>query len=220
MLLHAAIVPPRTVLDAIAQVVRSVEEPRPADPPPPSPAPSRRRDREATEAAPPAAAGPELDLVPIGQLYLPITGFGNVTAGDASKLAATLTEAAAGWSRPTVRIAGSGALEFPGDRAVWAKLEGDLDGLVSIARGVVQAVQRQGFFVDRRAFRPWLAVATITDATTAPYLEAVVAAVGAFRSEPWVVECVSVMKRSFSGGVPDLTESYRIPLAPSDLLRE
>jgi 2'-5' RNA ligase len=216
MLLHAVIVPPRTVLDEVVQVVRSVDEPRPPSPPQPSSGSSRRRrDRGVPEAGPPAPTEPGLDLVPPEQLHLPITGFGNVTAGDASRLAATLTEAAAGWARPTVRITGGGALEFPDDRAVWAKLEGDVDGLVSIARGVVQAVQSRGFFVDRRAFRPWLAVATITDATTAPYLEEVVAALDAFRGEPWAVECVSVMKRSFSGAVPGSMESYRIPLAPA-----
>jgi 2'-5' RNA ligase len=215
MLLHAVIIPPRMVLDAVVHVVQSVDQPPAAAPPQPSSgSPRRRRDRGVHEPGPPAAADPGLDFVPPEQMHLPITGFGNVTAGDASKLAATLTDAAAGWTRPTVRIAGGGALEFPGDRAVWAKLEGDVDGLVSIARGVVQAVQRRGFFVDRRAFRPWLAVATITDATTAPSLEEVVAVLDAFRGEPWTVECVSVMKRSFDAALPESREAYRIPIAP------
>jgi len=215
MLLHAVIVPPRTVLEAVAQVVQSVERPRSAAPPQPSSGFLRRRgNRGVPEAGPPAAADHELDLVPLEQLDLPIVGFGNVTAGDASKLADTLTAAAAGWARPTVHIAGGGALEFPGDRAVWARLEGDVDALVSIARGVVQAVQRRGFFVDRRAFRPWLAVATITESTTATYLEEVVAALDAFRGEAWTVGCVSLMKRSFGAAVPESRESYRIPLAP------
>jgi 2'-5' RNA ligase len=215
MLLHAVIVPPRPALDALVQVVRSVDEPRAAARPQPSSGSSRRRrDRGGPEAGPPAPAGPGLDLAPPEHLHLPITGFGNVTAGDASRLAATLTEAAAGWSRPTVRIAGGGALEFPGDHTVWAKLEGNVDGLVSIASGVVQAVQRRGFFVDRRAFRPWLAVATITDTTTAPYLESVVAALDAFRGEPWTVEFVSVTKPSFDAASPESREAYRIPLAP------
>ena len=216
MLLHAVIVPPRPVLDAVADVVQSIDEPRTVPPPqPPSRSSRRRRDRGVPEAGPPAESGPGLDFVHPEQLHLPITGFGNVTAGDAAKLADTLTDAAADWARPTVRIAGGGALEFPDDRAVWAKLEGDVDDLVSIARGVVQAVQSRGFFVDRRTFRPWLALATITDATTAPYLEEVVAALDAFRGEPWTVDCVSVVKRSFDDVPLESREAYRIPIAPA-----
>ena len=96
-------------------------------------------------------------------MSLPIAGFGNVTAGDAVNLADTLKDAAAEWACPTVQLAGGGALEFPDDRSVWAKLDGDVEALVAVARGVVQSVASRGFFVDRRTFRPWLAVATITD---------------------------------------------------------
>ena len=70
-----------------------------------------------------------------------------------------------------MHLEGGTALEFPGDESVWAKLAGDLDALNVIGRGVPQVVQRLGFFVDRRAFRAWLPVGAITDATSAPHLQ-------------------------------------------------
>ncbi len=89
---------------------------------------------------------------------------------------------------------GAAALEFPGDQSVWIKLDGDIDALMAIGKGVSLAVQRNGYFVDRRKFRPWLSVGTITETTTAPYLERLVAALDGFRGEPWTVEGVSLMK--------------------------
>ena len=56
-------------------------------------------------------------------------------------------------------------------------------------------MQRLGFFVDRLQFRPWLSVGTITDESTAPYLESVVAALDGFRGRTWTVEAVSLMRR-------------------------
>ena len=117
-------------------------------------------------------------------MYLPLTGFGNVTLGDSVKLAKALRAEVATWAPPRrCAFTGGAALEFPGDESVWAKLDGDVDGLKTIGRGVPQVVQRLGFFVDRRQFRPWLSVGTITDATTAPYLERLVAALDDFRGE-------------------------------------
>ena len=212
MLLHAVIVPPPDVLVAVSHLVLSIDSvPAPA---PPQPASRFLRRRVVAPAAPaPITADRELDLVPPAVMNLPIAGFGNVTAGDAVNLADTLKDAAAEWACPTVWLAGGGALEFPDDRSVWAKLDGDVEALLAVARGVVQSVASRGFFVDRRKFRPWLAVATITESTTAPYLERVVAALDAFRGEPWTIEWVSVTKPSFDPAVRESLEVHRIPLA-------
>jgi 2'-5' RNA ligase len=216
MLLHAVIVPPLIVLEALADVIASVDRPT-AD----AAAPARkgflarRGSRGAPAADSPNADVHELDLVPIQRMNLPVTGFGNVTSGDARKLTEALNEAAATWTRPTVLFAGGGALEFPDDRSIWAKLDGDIGPLMTVASGVTQSVERLGFFVDRRKFRPSLSVATITGQTTAPYLERVVAAFDAFRGEAWTVEYVSLVTRSFDEGSPAPKEIARIPLLPA-----
>ncbi len=205
MRLFAAIVPPREVLDEVRRVVQSVNEPlaQPAQGrgllrrlAPRSGTGGAHAAGRAVVATAPAFAPttPELDAVEPEDMYLPITGFGNVTLGDSVKLASTLRNEVAGWRRTELVFAGGAALEFPGDESVWVKLDGDVEGLKTIGRGVPQAVQRVGYFVDRRQFRPWLAVGQITDSTTAPYLERLVAALDEFRGTPWTAEAVCLMK--------------------------
>ena len=115
-----------------------------------------------------AGAGTEeLDLLGIEEMRIPVTSFGHVSQRDALQLVNTLGGDAARWPCPELRFAGSAALEWPGDENVWARLDGDVEGVLTIGRGVPPAVKRLGFLVDRRAFRPWMPVAAITDHTTA-----------------------------------------------------
>jgi 2'-5' RNA ligase len=215
MLVHGAIVPPRSVLEAVAAVVRSVAEPAEPSELRTSQQPKGLLGRvgrhRAAHAEVAAAAPPMLEHVPVERLHLPITGFGNLTTNDAHRLVEAVREAAAGWTAPTVRFAGGTALDFPGDWSVWAKLEGDVDELMAVTRGVPQSVERLGYFVDRRQFRPMLSVATVTPATTGPFLEEVVGALDAFRGEEWTVE-ISLTKETFVDGRPETTELERIQL--------
>lgn len=215
MRLFAAIVPPRPVLDEIAEVVGSVGAAPVSTAAPRRGLLGRRGGTHASRGQQSAPAGSdELDRVTPAAMYLPITHFGNVTLGDSVQLADALRADVATWSRPEVHFSGGAALEWPGDESVWAKLEGDIDTLRTVGRGVPLVVQRLGFFVDRRKFRPWLSVGTITPATTAPYLEAVVAALDGFRGRDWTVESVSLMKRlPEATGPVDFEEMERMPLA-------
>jgi RNA 2',3'-cyclic 3'-phosphodiesterase len=216
MRLFAAIVPPRDVLQEVVDVVDSVHS---------TPTPGlqsarrwRRRggkgakvaDREAT--TPPTNV--ELARPPIDRMHIPIASFGNVTLGDSTRLVDVLRETAATWSRPEVRFAGAAALEFPGDESIWATLAGDVDGLMVIGRGVPDVGKRLGFFVDRRVFRPWLSVGTITDETTAPYLERLVAAIEGWEGRLWTVDAVWLMRRPAEAVASDAYEEMeRLPLA-------
>ncbi len=164
MRLYAAVVPPEHARQEIADLVRAA-----------------------------GPDSPELAAVPAADLRIPVTGFGNVSQGDAVQLVSTLRREAAAWPRPELRFAGSAALEWPGDDSVWARLDGDVDGVLTIGRGVPPAVKRLGFLVDRRAFRPWMSVGTITDHTTAPYLEALVAELEAYESPTWVQRELSLV---------------------------
>jgi RNA 2',3'-cyclic 3'-phosphodiesterase len=216
MRLFAALVPPRPVLDELAEVLRSVHAPM-VEPAPRRGLLGRRGGAQATRKRELEASSDELDLFVPAQMHLLITHFGNVTQGDSVHLANALRADVATWNRPRVHFAGAAALEWPGDESVWAKLDGDagdLDDLMAIGRGVPQVVQRLGFFVDRRKFRPWLAVGTITPATTAPYLERLVEALDAFRGQEWTVESVSLMQRlPEAEGPVDFEEIERMPLA-------
>jgi 2'-5' RNA ligase len=211
MRLFAAILPPRAVVDELREVVLSVGAPRAAEHRAKRGLLGRLGSRDNAEEAP--AGSDELDVPAVETMYLPITGFGNVALGDSVQLANALRAEAATWQSPTLHFAGGAALEFPGDESVWAKLAGDLDALTVIGRGVPQIVQRLGFFVDRRQFRPWLSVGTITDRTTAPYLERVVEKLEKYRGRSWTVESVSLMKRLTEVGPDTIELMEEMPLA-------
>jgi hypothetical protein len=216
MLVHGAIIPPRAVLEAVDAVVRSVSVPVGAAPASASAQPPRgllgRFGRNRDDATDEVAEGVVmLEHVPVERMAFPITGFGNLTTHDANRLADAIAQAASGWSAPTVRFAGGTALDFPGDWSVWARLEGDADAMGAVARGVMQSVQSLGFFVDRRQFRQMLSVATVTPATTGPFLQEVVDALEAFRGDEWTAE-VSLTKEAFVGGKPAMAEFRRIAI--------
>src|SRR3712207_3864074 len=126
MHVRAALVPPAPIAEAVAALVSSV--PVPTEPAPPVPAgrgPFRRR-REDPAPAEPAIPAPQLDPLPSEQLQLPLCSFGSLTTDEVNRLRGALAGIAAGLPSPTVWVAGGGALEFTGDRSVWAKLEGDV----------------------------------------------------------------------------------------------
>jgi 2'-5' RNA ligase len=166
MRLYAAIVPPEAARAQLADLVQSV-----------------------------APATPELAPTNVSDMRIPVTSFGNVTLSDSSVLLSTLRDVARGWTRPELRFHGHAALEWEGDKNVWAKIDGDLDNLLTVGRGVPVAVQPLGFLVDRRKFRPWLSVGTITDATTLPYLERLTAALDDFDGKTWTVDSLTVFRR-------------------------
>ena len=210
MHVRAALVPPAPIAESVAGLVASVEVP--VEAPPAAAGRGLFRKRAAAAAAPAPPTARQLHLLPSDQLQLPLCSFGNLTTEEVNRLRRALGEISSGLPAPTVWVAGGGALEFDGDRSVWAKLEGDVDGLWKVFRGINEGVERLGFFLDRRSFRPWLAVGTINDATTAPYLEDVVAALDAHRSEEWLVDGVSLMKLALTGRPPLSTEVACVPL--------
>lgn len=163
--MFAAVVPPEHIRAELADLVRSV-----------------------------AAASDQINATPLGELHVRLCRFGQVALADSRNLARVLREDSRKWSRCEVRFAGGTALEWRGDESVWAKLDGDLDGVWSLARAVPDTVRRLGFFVDRREFKPWLSVGTITDTTTAPVLERLVTALESYRGPAWTIDEVSLCR--------------------------
>ena len=215
MRLFAAIVPPRHVLDELENVVQSAKSggqsgraSRPSGSHADEGKLAGRRsllDRLGTIAGrspDQATANEQLDAIKAQHMHIPITYFGNLTLGDSIALADALRTEVATWRRPELRFAGGTALEWQGDESVWTKLEGDVEDLLTIGRGIPPVAQKMQLFVDRRQFRPWLSVGTITDKTTAPYLEELVARLDRFKGRTWVQESVTLLK-----GVPHESET-------------
>lgn len=92
---------------------------------------SGRAVRVAEPAVEPASG---FELIPADQLNLPLAAFGNLTAGDAAKVAAALRAEAQQWVTPTVCFAGAAVQEFPAHRSLALPLEGEVAELMSLAR--------------------------------------------------------------------------------------
>ena len=214
MFLQAAFVPPFSTLEAIGHALQAAEPPAaaPESPPPRRGALGRLSGRAVHVAERPAEVVSVFALFPAGRLGLPIAGFGNVTMGDAIKVAGALQEQAEGWPRPTVHFAGAAVQEFHDRRYVALTMAGEVDELQSVARSVTQCVQRKGFRFDRRKFQPLLAVVTIGENATAAQVMGFLNALEGLRSEPWTVDHVSVQKRSFDATSMESMEYQRIPL--------
>jgi hypothetical protein len=193
--LHAAYLPPSDLLDRLADLVREQEPPPPEPEPPARRGLFGRRGEGAPVAAPPL---PLLDVLdPVGPL-LPITDFGFVQAATARSMVRAIAEATQRYQRPKVVFHGGAALVDDEDRHVWASIDAPDDGvdvMRGIAREVVSAVEPLGLFCDRRQFQPRLPLATVNDRTTVEHLEAVLAALDGYTSEPWEIGEVVILRR-------------------------
>src|SRR4051812_3210377 len=99
MRLFAAIVPPRAVLDELRAVVQDVR-------PPSREQPKRggllARFGSQAHQQPETTEHGELAVPAVAAMYVPLTGFGNVTLGDSVQLIKALRIEAQSWERPRV----------------------------------------------------------------------------------------------------------------------
>jgi 2'-5' RNA ligase len=201
MHLFAALVPPREVLDLVAQVAAGVRPEPEQDPGAETAGPGRHaasgrrfgRRRGQDPAPPPPPTGPQLDLVPPFRMHVPIAKLGHLSLEDTARITNNMERQALDWQSPRLHLEGGVALEPEGDTSVWVGLRGDLDELKAVAHGVSRVAQGLHLFVDRRVFRPELRLGTINDATTEAYLEQLLAALDAFESPAWWQATVSLL---------------------------
>jgi len=205
VLIQCVLIPPRDALEELATFVGAVRRMGVVE------APQKHRFGRRKADAEPVELVPALNRLALDELALPVTAFGNVTTADANRIVDAITEETRGWNAPTLHFEGGTALDFPGDPSVWAKVDGDVSALAAIAGGVPRSVEHIGFFVDRRVFRPMLAVATVTEATVAPDLNAVVDALNRFRGQDWQIDAVVLKADSFAGSRSEWREFKRIP---------
>jgi hypothetical protein len=209
MQLYAAIVPPQSVVDAALEAARVVVSP----PPPPAPEQKARlRDRVLGRREPEAPAPPELtfnEAAP-GAAHVRLAKFGNVTSTDAGALADALAASAGAWPMPVVYVTHLVVgTTYPFE--VSARLEGDLDALRGLHRGVNEVAQSQGFFLDRRSFRSELVLGTVQTAdygSSVPLAGIEVPCRGPY----WSPTHVTVLRSSWAAGATTFTEYARIDL--------
>lgn len=209
MQLHAAIVPPASVVEAALEAARVVVNP-PA-------APSEEQKprlldrllgrREPDEPAPPGVTFVE---APPGAAHVRLAKFGNVTSTDAGALADAMAAAAGTWPVPVVYVTQLVVGEaHPFE--VTARLEGDVDGLRGLHRNVNEVAQSQRFFLDRRSFRCELVLGTVrADYGASVDLAGVEVPC---RGPYWSPSHVALLRSSFTAGVTTFEEYARVELA-------
>ncbi|MDT0182946.1 hypothetical protein Q9S36_22460 [Microbacterium sp. ARD31] len=210
MQLHAAIVPPPSVVEAALEAARVI-----VSPPAPSAPEQKARllDRVLGRREPEAPAPPELTFTEAapGAAHVRLAKFGNVTSTDAGSLADALAAAAGGWPVPVVYVTHlvvGKAYPFE----VSARLEGDLDALRGLHRHVNEVAQSQGFFLDRRSFRSELVLGAVQTAeydSSVPLAGIEVPCRGPY----WSPTHVTLLRSSWAAGATTFTEYERIDLA-------
>lgn len=142
------------------------------------------------------AAVPESELTPTpaAARLTPIAHFGNLTRGDARLLIDAIAEQVATYAPLELSLGGGAALEWPGDVSAWVRYCGDVERLTAVAREVTSAAQRRRIFVDRRMFRPLLALGEITEETTEAGLQRLLDRLDAYSGPAWSLDSLHVMR--------------------------
>lgn len=218
MFLFAALVPPSEVLDDLWSVLSRAEPPvtggggggRHAS----RTRPTRRERRRKTEdhAVP---VPPLVDVTPIPHVNLMLAKFGNLTLDDANRLVDALRVAAAEWPSPRLHLKGYTPVESEGPPTIWVDLDGDLDELNDIARGVPVVAQGLRLFVDRRVFQSRVRLGSVNPQATAPRLEALLAELERYDTDAWWQTDFALYTHVDHGpDQPSFKPFARIPLGP------
>lgn len=184
--LFAAIVPPREVLDEVWSVAEATAAETPVGPTQPGKRKASRRrlfgGRPAAESEPPE---PVIAFAPVKDVSLAMAKFGNLALNDANRLGDAVREAAPEWPSPRLRFSGYSTLESENDPSVWVELEGDLDQLQTVIRGVHEIAKGLRLFVDRRVFQPRVRLGGVLPHATEPELEALLARLARSETTAW-----------------------------------
>lgn len=190
MIVHGALVPPGALLEELLDRALPITC---APIEPEKRGLLRRQRRPATVPA----TDPVLDPTSTDTMRLTVAGFGNLTTSDVLRLTEALAAAAGEWDPP--RVFFDSVVFVPEERLFRATLGGDVEGLVGVARAVGTSVERLGFFVDRRRFRPAIDLGTAAPAASSSDIARVVEAYGGFRGQEWAVDRLILMTQTFDG---------------------
>ena len=124
-----------------------------------------------------------LDAAPVAEVNLALAKFGNLALNDVNRLVEALGRAAAEWSSPRLRLTGYSTLESEQDPSIWVDLDGDLDALHTVVRGVHEVAKGLRLFVDRRVFQPRVRLGSVRPTATESELEDLLADTGRVRDQ-------------------------------------
>lgn len=136
---------------------------------------------------------------PPERLDVRIAGLGNVVDGDARRLAEAVVRAVQLPTAPVVRCAGLRLLD--GGEVV-ADLTGDVDVLRDTVRAIGKAAERVNLYVDRRAFRTSVLVATVEEQRPGSRVASVVAGAADWEGSDWSAGEVALLRTRWGANGP------------------
>ena len=205
MIVHGALVPPGPLLEELLDWALPIMC-----------APSVEREKRGLlrrQRPPATATDPVLDPASADTMRMTVAGFGNLTTSDVLRLTGALAAAAGEWDPPRVFFAG--VVYVPEERLFRAILDGDVEGLTAVARAVGTSVERLGFFVDRRRFRPAIDLGTAAAAASDSDIARVVEAFRGFRGQEWTVDSLALITQTFDGPRMDWKPFELVPVGVS-----
>lgn len=129
---------------------------------------------------------------------LHLAGFGNVVRGDAVRLCQVFVERVRDLPPPRLRLSRVTPLPDDRDDSVSVDVEGDLTSIDEIATSIPSWVYEFGFVLDRRAYRPRMQLARITEDTTLDYLQRLVERLGSYEGPVWDAASVTLGREKVS----------------------
>lgn len=154
---------------------------------------------------------------PPERLDVQIAGLGNVVDGDARRLAEAIVRDVRLMEPPVVRCTGIRLLD---SGEVVTDLTGDVETLRSTVRAIGKAAERVNLYVDRRAFRASIVVATVEAQRPGSRVAAAVAGASGWEGSEWSAEEVALLKTRWGAGHPGNEVLGVVPIVadPASLL--
>ncbi len=148
----------------------------------------------AAAVAPLRAAHPGLRWTPTAQWHLTLAFLGEIDEAVLPGLTERLSRAAR--RHPPLSLALSGGGRF-GDRVLWTRVHGEVDGVRRLAASVTAAARRCRIAVDDRPFRPHLTLARDRDGAD---LRAAVAMLAGFAGSRWTADALHLVRSRLGAG--------------------
>lgn len=144
--------------------------------------------------------------------FVRLAKIGNVSAGDATGLAAALEAVAGTWRIPILHVSKVSVSEAaPFD--VSAELDGDTDALHEVFRNVHEVARLERFFLDRRSFRTALPLGTVTTADGSPVADDVAGRTVEHRGPRWSPTHITLLRTTFTADGTTFAEFARVDLS-------
>jgi 2'-5' RNA ligase len=134
---------------------------------------------------------PQMQWTPPDDWHVALAYFGNISRADFERLETAMTGVSAAWPPLEVRVKGIGAFPEPHEAtALWANVYEEGDRLGRLSSAVTGSVKGFGWMLDRRVFRPQVALGRSKEPVDA---RRVLSSVGDYEGPSWTFDTIATL---------------------------